>query len=54
MGTQLREVESRYIRYTPTTCFETFPFPRPTDEERETIGAVAAELNATTGGLAKS
>jgi hypothetical protein len=28
MGTQLREVESGF-RYTPTTCFETFPFPRP-------------------------
>ncbi len=27
-GTQLREVESGF-RYTPTTCFETFPFPRP-------------------------
>ena len=44
MGTQLREVESGF-RYTPTTCFETFPFPRPTDEQRETISAVAAELN---------
>ncbi len=28
-GTQLREVESGF-RYTPTTTFETFPFPRPT------------------------
>ena len=27
-GTQLREVESGF-RYTPTTTFETFPFPRP-------------------------
>ena len=44
MGTQLREVESGF-RYTPTTCFETFPFPRPADEQRETIGAIAAELN---------
>ena len=26
MGTQLREKESGF-RYTPTTCFETFPFP---------------------------
>ena len=32
-------------RYTPTTCFETFPFPRPTEEQREAIGAIAAELN---------
>ena len=44
MGTQLREVESGF-RYTPTTCFETFPFPRPTEEQREAIGAAAAELN---------
>ena len=33
-------------RYTPTTCFETFPFPRPTEEQREAIGAAAAELNS--------
>ena len=45
MGTQLREVESGF-RYTPTTCFETFPFPNPTEEQREAIGAAAAELNA--------
>ena len=44
LGTQLREVESGF-RYTPTTCFETFPFPRPTEEQREAIGAAAAELN---------
>ena len=42
MGTQL---ETR-PRYTPTTCFETFPFPRPDDGHREAIGAAAAELNA--------
>ena len=41
MGTQL---ETR-PRYTPTTCFETFPFPRPTDEQREAIGTAAVELN---------
>ena len=29
-GTQLREKESGF-RYTPTTCFETFPFPFPND-----------------------
>jgi hypothetical protein len=29
-GTQLREKESGF-RYTPTTCFETFPFPFPED-----------------------
>ena len=42
-GTQLREVESGF-RYTPTTCFETFPFPRATDEQREAIAAAAREL----------
>ncbi|MCK4355561.1 class I SAM-dependent DNA methyltransferase, partial [Candidatus Bipolaricaulota bacterium] len=31
-GTQLREVESGF-RYTPTTCFETFPFPWLPGEE---------------------
>ena len=30
--------------YTPTTCFETFPFPRPTDEQREAIAVAAREL----------
>jgi hypothetical protein len=44
-GTQLREKESGF-RYTPTTCFETFPFPEPTDAQRGAIGAAAAELNA--------
>jgi hypothetical protein len=39
-GTQL---ETR-PRYTPTTCFETFPFPRPTDEQREVIAGAAREL----------
>ncbi len=44
MGTQLREVESGF-RYTPTTCFETFPFPRPDDAQRAAIGEAAARLN---------
>ncbi len=43
-GTQVREAESGF-RYTPTTCFETFPFPRPTGEQREAIAAAAAELS---------
>jgi hypothetical protein len=42
-GTQLREAESGF-RYTPTTCFETFPFPRPTNEEREAIATATREL----------
>ncbi len=33
-------------RYTATTCFETFPFPEPTDAQRESIAAAARELNA--------
>ena len=40
-GTQL---ESR-PRYTPTTCFETFPFPEPTAAHRLAIGDAAADLN---------
>ena len=44
MGTQLREAESG-SRYTPTTCFETFPFPRPTDAQRGAIADAAANLD---------
>ena len=44
-GTQLREVESGF-RYTPSTCFETFPFPDPTPAQRETIAAAARELDS--------
>ena len=43
-GSQLRESESA-LRYTPTTCFETFPFPRPDEEQRAAIAAAAYELN---------
>ncbi len=32
-------------RYTPTTCFETFPFPEADEGQRAAIGAAAAELN---------
>lgn len=39
-GTQL---ETR-PRYTPTTTFETFPFPRPTEAQREAISARARRL----------
>ncbi len=31
-------------RYTPTTTFETFPFPRPTAEQRAIIGEAARRL----------
>ena len=33
------------LRYTPTTCFETFPFPRPTPAQEAAIAAAAKELN---------
>jgi hypothetical protein len=44
MGTQLREVESGF-RYTSTTCFETFPFPRPADAQRDAIAEAARDLD---------
>lgn len=31
-------------RYTPTTTFETFPFPRPGEEHQQTIAALARRL----------
>jgi len=48
-GTQVREVESGF-RYTPTSTFQTFPFPRPpgtepTDDSRfEAVAAAARQL----------
>ena len=42
LGTQL---ETR-PRYTPTTCFETFPFPEATEEQRAAIAEAAKELDA--------
>ena len=50
-GTQLRELESGF-RYTPTTTFETFPFPwrpgteRPGDPRVEAIADAARDLVA--------
>ncbi len=46
-GTQLREAESGF-RYTPTTCFETYPFPwppgkEPVDDPRVQAIALAAQ-----------
>ena len=43
-ATQLRERQSG-LRYTPTTCFETFPFPEPTEEQAAAIAEAARELN---------
>ena len=49
MGTQL---ENR-PRYTPTTCFETFPFPRPSTEQTTAISVAAEELNRLREGWLK-
>lgn len=43
-GSQLREAESGF-RYTPTSCFETFPFPEPTDNQRAAIAKAAVNLD---------
>ncbi|HEX3146245.1 MAG TPA: DNA methyltransferase [Pyrinomonadaceae bacterium] len=43
-GTQVRERESGF-RYTPTTCFETFPFPQPTAEQTQQISEAARALD---------
>ena len=43
LGTQLREVESGF-RYTPTTCFETFPVPVATSSQREAIEDASRRL----------
>ena len=42
-GTQVREVESGF-RYTPTSTFETFPFPHPTPDQQRTIATAAEAL----------
>jgi len=44
-GTQVRERESGF-RYTHTTCFETFPFPIPSDDHSDAIGNLAQSLDA--------
>lgn len=40
-GTQLEDRP----RYTPTTCFETFPFPRATAEQETAVATAAKDLN---------
>jgi len=42
LGTRL---ETR-PRYTPTTCFETFPFPRPTPAQQKAIAEAGRALDA--------
>jgi type II restriction/modification system DNA methylase subunit YeeA len=44
VGTQVRERESGF-RYTPTTCFDTFPLPEPTTEQQSAVAETAAELD---------
>jgi len=41
MGTSLEDRP----RYTPTTCFETFPFPEPTEDQRAKIAEAARRLD---------
>ena len=43
LGTQVRDRESGF-RYTHTTCFETFPFPEPTEDQRDAIADIAKTL----------
>jgi SAM-dependent methyltransferase len=43
VGTQLREAQSG-LRYTPNPAFETFPFPKPTDRQREAIAVASRRL----------
>ncbi len=40
----MRERESGF-RYTPTSCFETFPFPDPNDEQQAAVAAAAKRLD---------
>ena len=40
-GTQLEDRP----RYTPTTCFETFPLPQPTADQEKAVADAARELN---------
>lgn len=43
-GTQVRERESGF-RYTPTTCFESFPFPEASEDQRALIAEAAKRLD---------
>jgi len=43
-GTQVRERESGF-RYTPSTCFERFPFPAAREEQKAAIAEAAKELD---------
>src|SRR6266699_5453405 len=43
--TKIAFPERERFRYTPTTCFETFPFPEPNEQQKIEISAAAKELN---------
>ena len=43
LGTQVRDRESGF-RYTHDSCFKTFPFPEPTDDQRDAIADIAKTL----------
>jgi type II restriction/modification system DNA methylase subunit YeeA len=43
-GTQVRERQTGF-RYTPTTCFETFPFPEASPMQQRAIGEAAKRLS---------
>ncbi len=43
-GTQVRDAKSGF-RYTPTTTFETFPFPEATEQQRAEVAAAAKALD---------
>lgn len=45
MGSQVREAESGF-RYTSTSTFETFPFPKPSASQRKAVANAAVALNA--------
>ena len=47
-GTQVRDRESGF-RYTHTTCFETFPLPEPTVDQRDAIADAAENLMTDRG-----
>jgi SAM-dependent methyltransferase len=44
LGGQVRDAESGF-RYTPTTCFETFPFPKSSEAQRRAVGDAAKRLD---------
>ncbi|MHC4405198.1 MAG: type IIL restriction-modification enzyme MmeI [Planctomycetota bacterium] len=43
-GTQVRERESGF-RYTPNSCFETFPFPKPSKKQKSVVAHLSKELD---------